>query len=218
MGATIAAVIEGLEQTYGRPAWHRRYDALDELIYTVLSQNTADVNSQRAFTRLKERFPRWEDVLIADDVEIAEAIRWGGLAQIKAPRIRRILRTILDDGGPLGLSFLATLPLDEAKKWLRKLPGVGPKTAACVLLFAFGRPVLPVDTHVYRVAKRLGLIDAQVNVERSHDLLEGLVPQDEFYAFHVNMVRHGREVCHAQRPRCNTCVLRQVCPSQWLGS
>lgn len=218
MVATITEVIAGLEQAYGCPAWHPRYDALDELIYTVLSQNTSDVNSQRAFARLKGRFPRWEDAIDADTATIAQAIQVGGLAQVKAPRLRQILQEILADRGSLDLAFLSTLPLDEAKRWLRKLPGVGPKTAACVLLFSFERPVLPVDTHVFRVARRLGLVSSKVSVERAHDLLEALVPQEELYPFHVNMVRHGREICHAQRPRCRICVLRHGCPSRWMGS
>lgn len=218
MALTITEVIAGLEQAYGRPVWHPRYDALDELIYTVLSQNTSDVNSQRAFARLRGRFPRWEDAIDADAAAIAQAIQVGGLAQVKAPRLRQILQEILADRGSLDLAFLATLPLNEAKRWLRKLPGVGPKTAACVLLFSFKRPVLPVDTHVFRVARRLGLVNSKVSVERSHDLLEALVPQEELYPFHVNMVRHGREVCHAQRPRCSICVLRHGCPSRWMES
>jgi endonuclease-3 len=183
------------------------------LIATVLSQNTADVNSHRAFAALVNRFESWESVATADVNELAEAIRAGGLADIKARRIKLILHEIREKHGSLDLSFLDNVGLTEAKAWLRQLPGVGPKTAGCVLLFSLGKPAMPVDTHVFRVAKRLGLIDTRVSVEKAHEILESLVPPKNVYEFHILMVEHGRRACKAQRPRCAACVLRGPCPT-----
>lgn len=209
----IAAVLSRLEREYGAPGWEPRYDPATELIMTILSQNTSDVNSRRAFQRLRDTFESWEDVAGADVEEIAAAIQPGGLARIKAPRLKAILGQILEERGSLDLSFLGDMPLPEAKAWLRRLPGVGPKTAGCVLLFGLGRPALPVDTHVYRVSKRLGLIGLRASVEAAHDILERMVPADRVYEFHLNMIEHGRRICHAQRPLCRRCVLRDICPS-----
>ena len=152
----------------------------------------------------------------ADVSELAEAIRAGGLADIKARRIKLILHEIREKQGSLDLSFLDNVGLAEAKAWLRQLPGVGPKTAGCVLLFSLGKPAMPVDTHVFRVAKRLGLIDARVSVEKAHEILESLVPPKNVYEFHILMVEHGRRACKAQRPRCTVCVLKGLCPSSRL--
>lgn len=159
---TIDEIISLLAQVYGARPWRARRDPVSELVFTILSQNTSDVNSQRAFNRLLNRFGSWEAVADAAVEEIAESIWGGGLARVKAPRIKGILKAILDKRGSLELDFLKDMPLAAAKSWLRELPGVGPKTAACVLLFSLGRPALPVDTHVYRVAKRLGLIGTKV--------------------------------------------------------
>lgn len=182
----------------------------------ILSQNTSDVNSHRAFENLSRTFGAWERVATADPEEIERVIRSGGLSRVKAGRIKKILQTILAERGTLDLSFLEAMPLEEAKAWLRGLPGVGPKTVGCVLLFALGRPAMPVDTHVYRVARRLGLIATGVSVERAHEILEAMVPPEEVYAFHINMVTHGRKVCRAQRPACPRCVLRELCPCAGL--
>jgi endonuclease-3 len=184
---------------------------LSELVRTILSQNTSDVNSNRAFSRLRARFPAWELLLSTGVEEIVEAIRPGGLGRIKAPRIQAALRAILAQRGDLDLSFLKEMEIHEARAWLESLDGVGPKTAACVLLFSLGRPVLPVDTHVLRVSRRVGLIDAGTSAEKAHDLLGGMLPEDAVYDFHVNMVAHGRQVCHAQRPRCDACVIAAHC-------
>jgi len=189
---------------------------MSELVRTILSQNTSDTNSGRAFSRLVARFPTWESLLGADPTAIAEAIRVGGLAGVKAPRIKAIVEEVWARLGSFDLPFLTEMPLEEAKAWLRSLPGVGPKTAACVLLFALGRPALPVDTHVYRVAKRLGLVPPRVGAEEAHGLLEGILAPDEVYPFHMSLIQHGRRICKAQRPLCPQCVLAHGCPSAVL--
>lgn len=206
-----------LRKEYGPRPPRPRQDPLSELVAVVLSQNTSDVNSHRAFAALVGRFGSWEEVAAADPGEIARAIRAGGLADIKAGRIKAILEEIGRQRGRLDLGFLNDLALDEAKAWLRGLPGVGPKTAACVLLFSLGRPAMPVDTHVYRVARRLGLIDAKASVEKAHEILEGMVHPENVYEVHMLMVEHGRRTCSARRPRCGACVLRLMCPSAHLG-
>lgn len=181
------------------------------LVQTILSQNTSDTNSGRAFRSLKASFPRWEDVASADVNDIADAIRSGGLAEIKAGRIKQALGEIQRQRGRLELDFLNELPLDEAREWLKRLPGVGTKTANCVFLFSLRRPALPVDTHVYRVARRLGIIDVRATVEKAHRLLESVVPPEKVYPFHVLIIEHGRKVCKAPRPRCDYCVLSGLC-------
>ena len=210
---TIDEIIHLLGQEYGLPQWRARTDPLSELVGAILSQNTSDVNSRRAFERLVSTFGSWERVAEASIDEIAEAIECGGLSRIKAPRIKAILDGILEDRGSLDLRFLGELPLPEAKAWLQALPGVGPKTAGCVLLFSLGRSVLPVDTHVYRVSRRLGLINSRVSPEQAHQLLEEVVPSQAFYQFHLNMLAHGRSVCRARHPVCHDCVLKQGCPA-----
>jgi len=173
---TIDDIIRLLGQEYGNPQWRPHADPLSELMAAILSQNTSDVNSHRAFQRLISTFDGWDSVARASYDEIAEAIGCGGLSRVKAPRIKAILEGIQKTRGSLDLGFLGDLPIPEAKTWLQALPGVGPKTAGCVLLFALGKPVLPVDTHVYRVSQRLGLIDSKVSPERAHQLLEEIVP------------------------------------------
>lgn len=210
---TADRVLRLLRKGYGPRAWQPGQDPLSSLIATVLSQNTSDVNSHRAFAELVRRFPRWESVAAADVHEVARTVRAGGLADIKARRIKLILHQIKMERGDLDLSFLSELGLGEAKAWLRRLPGVGPKTAGCVLLFSLGKPAMPVDTHVYRVARRLGLIDARVSVEKAHEVLESLVEPENVYEFHMLMVQHGRRTCKSQKPRCTACVLRVICPS-----
>jgi len=213
---SISGIISLLADEYGAIEWSQHRDPLSELIMTVLSQNTSDLNSRRAFDRLVARFPTWDAVAGADVEDIAQAIRPGGLAQVKAPRIKKILEQIRARRGSYDLSFLQDLPAAEAKAWLRELPGVGPKTAACVLLFSLGRPVLPVDTHIFRVAKRLGLIDSRASAERAHEVLGAMIPEEDVYRFHIHTIEHGRRVCKAQRPACHQCVLLQVCPAGQL--
>jgi endonuclease-3 len=210
---SITEIIDLLAEEYGNITWRSRTDPLSELILTILSQNTSDHNSRRAFDSLVTRFGSWKAVAEGSVEDIAEAIKLGGLAQVKAPRIKQILRQIQAQRGSLDLKFLKKMPVAESKEWLRSLPGVGPKTAACVLLFSLGKPVLPVDTHILRVAKRLGLIDSRVSAEKTHEVLGEMVPAQDVYQFHIHMIEHGRRVCKAQRPRCRECVLLKVCPT-----
>ena len=207
----IPPIYQALLAVYGQPTWRPHHPPLDELVLTILSQHTSDLNSGRAFTQLRAALPTWEAVRDAPVAAIAAAIQSGGLAQQKAPRIKGILQRIWDERGSFDLDFLRTVPLAEAKAWLAALPGVGPKTAACVLLFACGRPAMPVDTHVHRVSRRLGLVPDRATAEQTHALLEALVPPEWYYAFHLNVIKHGREVCKAPRPRCELCVLRPWC-------
>lgn len=209
----VEEIAKLLEEEYGRPAPRRKLRPLDELILTILSQHTSDVNSHRAFESLRRRFPSWEAVMDAEPAEIAEAIRSGGLAQTKAIRIKALLRRLWEEQRALELDFLCNMELGRARELLLKLGGVGPKTAACVLLFSCGMPTFPVDTHIHRVARRLGLIDAKVTAEEAHRILEAAVSPGETYSFHVNLIVHGRRVCKAQRPHCEVCPLAAVCES-----
>jgi endonuclease-3 len=216
--ARIAEIIARLDAAYGVPEWRPHGDAISELVLTILSQNTADSNSGRAFARLLESFPGWDAVADAPLPELIAAIQPGGLAPTKAPRIQAALRGIRERAGGFDVGFLRDLPIEEAREWLRSIHGVGPKTVACVLMFALGRPAMPVDTHVFRVAMRLGLIPtragkAAMTPEKAHLLLEAAVPPEDSYAFHIALIKHGRRVCGAQRPDCPACVLRDICPS-----
>jgi endonuclease-3 len=206
-----ARVHQRLLEAYQEPTWRPHMDPVSELVSTILSQNTNDVNRDVAFVRLRDRLPSWEQVRDADVQDVIDAIRPAGLANQKAPRIQEALRFITEERGRLDLDFLADWPVDEAKTWLSSMKGVGPKTAAIVLLFSMGRPAFPVDTHVHRVTKRLGLIGTGTSREKAHDDLERLVPPRDYYAFHLNVIRHGREVCTSRQPRCQVCVLRDLC-------
>jgi endonuclease-3 len=206
-------IITRLSELYGEPVWRPHGDPISELVLTILSQNTSDANSGRAFMRLRQCFPAWEAVLAAPTDEIESAIAVGGLARIKAPRIKAALEAVQEKRGGFDLEFLRDLPLHEAKAWLRELNGVGPKTAACVLMFALGRPALPVDTHVHRVAQRLGYVPATASPEKAHDILEGMLAPDDIYPFHIMLIKHGRRLCRAQRPLCEQCPLLEGCPA-----
>jgi len=206
-------IVERLSALYGEPVWRPHGDAMTELVLTILSQNTSDTNSGRAFMRLRLRFTTWEELLAADVSQIESEIAVGGLARVKAPRIKAILEELWSRLGSFDVSLLGEMPLAEAKEWLRSLPGVGPKTAACVLMFALGRPALPVDTHVHRVAQRLGLVPAKMGAERSHDLLEAMLTPEKIYPFHISLIKHGRRLCKAQRPLCEQCPLLAGCPA-----
>ena len=208
---TTVLVHGRLLQAYGEPEWRPHLDPVSELVSTILSQNTNDVNRDVAFDRLRERLPTWEEVRDADVEMVVEAIRPAGLANQKGPRIQESLRTITRERGELSLDFLADWPVEEAKAWLSSMKGVGPKTAAIVLLFSLGRPAFPVDTHVHRVTKRLGLIGPRVSREKAHVELEALVPPADYYAFHLNLIRHGRQVCSSRKPRCEECLLNDQC-------
>ena len=209
--ARIDSVHLKLLEAYGEPLWRNSLPPLDQLISTILSQNTNDVNRDRAFKQLRQRFPSWNQVRDASAEEVVDAIRPAGLANQKGPRIQMALRRITEERGELSLGFLADLPLEEARSWLLSFHGVGPKTAAIVLLFSLGRPAFPVDTHVHRVSQRLGLISERTSAEKAHQLLEVQLSPQWFYAFHVNVIRHGRRVCHARRPECEGCVLSDLC-------
>ncbi len=199
-----------LNSLYGEPAWRQALPPVDELVCTILSQNTNDVNRDVAFDRLRAEFPSWEAVRDAPLDQVVEAIRPAGLANQKGPRIQNALRVLSEQRGELSLDFLTDLPLEEARSWLVSLPGVGPKTAAIVLLFALGRPAFPVDTHVHRVTGRLGLIP-KMSAEKAHVALEEIVPDEHYYAFHLNVIRHGRQVCQARKPKCGECALQAYC-------
>lgn len=210
--ATRALTIhEVLKEKYGDQEWHPHRDPVDQLVNTILSQNTNDVNRDRAYEQLRERFPTWEAVRDADPAEVREAIRPAGLANSKGPAIQRALRRISEERREINLDFLAEMSLDEAKNWLTSLNGVGPKTAAIVLLFSFNRPAFPVDTHIHRVSRRLGIIGPKVSREKAHDLLAALLLPETYYAFHLNLIEHGRRVCHARQPRCEGCSLLTLC-------
>ena len=209
----VHAVLRRLEKAYGKRSWKRGRPPLDSLIGTILSQNPNDRNSGAAMVRLREVFRDWDEVADAPLRHVAAAIRTAGLHQQKARSIRAVLRRIRDHRGRVSLDFLRRRPTATVKSYLLDLPGVGPKTAACVLMFSLRRPVLPVDTHVHRVSRRLGLIGPKVSAEKAHDLLAEIVPPDKVYAFHVLLIQHGRQICHARRPDHAACVLRDLCPS-----
>ncbi len=203
---------------YGLPVMEPHGDALSELILTVLSQSTNDRNRDVAFLRLRGRFPSWEAVRDAPLAAVEEAIRPGGISRVKSARIQAILRAIAP-AGPISLEFLAELPLGEARDYLVALPGVGRKTAACVLLFSFGVQDVPVDTHVSRVGTRLGLFRPGAPLHEQHEEMLALTPHGAALELHVNMLRHGRHLCHARSPECSRCALARMCPwRQALGS
>ncbi|MDO8589543.1 MAG: endonuclease III [Armatimonadota bacterium] len=204
-------VCDFLESAYGRPEWVRHNPPLDELVLTILSQNTTSANCRRAFASLRTAFPTWEEVMEAPVERIAQSIHVGGLSGIKAGRIKQILRRIHEQQGRLELNHLDALPMRQALEYLSGFEGVGPKTAACVLLFSLGKPAMPVDTHVHRVSARVGLIPPAASAEAAHELLREIVPAKRVYSFHMNLVRLGREICRPREPRCDECVLNREC-------
>ncbi len=216
MTPPVREMLDSLGALYGEPVHAPSGDPLAELILTVLSQNTADTNSGRAFIQMMRRYRSWAAIADAPPDELIATIQNGGLAQQKGPRIQAILRAVHERSPAWDLGFLSELPFDEARAWLRSLPGVGPKTAACVLLFALGLPALPVDTHVERVAKRLGLIEAKLTAEQAHVALEALVPAELYYRFHMLLIKHGRRTCAARNPACDRCPLERGCPASSL--
>jgi endonuclease-3 len=184
---------------------------MDELISTILSQNTNDINRDRSFTSLREKFSTWEKVRDAEPDRVIEAIRMAGLANQKGPRIQAILKEITELRGELDLGFLAELPTDEARQWLMQFNGVGPKTTAIVLLFSLGKPAFPVDTHIYRVTGRLGIRPERMSADKSHAFLEQLLSQEAYYPAHLNLIRLGRDTCHARQPDCIHCPVNDLC-------
>ena len=208
----LRAIARRLAKAYGTPPPPRHLPPLEELVLTVLSQHTSDTNRDRAYADLRRRFADWDEVADAPLPALARAIRRGGLGPTKAVRIRAMLRGIRDGGVPLDDRAFTAMTDQGLWDTLVALPGVGPKTAACVLLFSLDRPFFPVDTHVHRVAKRLGLVPARADAVATQASFQQSVADDEMYPLHMNLIRHGREVCTAERPRCSECVLRDLCP------
>jgi endonuclease-3 len=196
---------------FGYPVWRNPLPALDELVSTILSQNTNDTNRDVAFDALRENFPTWEAVRDADEEEVIDAIRPAGLANQKGPRIQNVLRQITEMRGALDLSFLKEYTPQAATKWLVQFKGVGPKTAAIVLQFSLDLPAFPVDTHIYRITGRLGLRPEKMNADQAHPHMEALLPPETYYPAHLNIIRLGREICHARKPQCTQCPLTDLC-------
>jgi endonuclease III len=207
----VKHITQNLEAAYGVPVNDSPYDPLSELILTILSQSTTDTNSRRAFENLKRRFPDWESARRARASSIAAAIKSGGLANAKSMVIKNALNEIKKRRGSLDLSFLHTSPVEEAREFLTSLAGVGPKTAACVLLFACNRKIFPMDVHILRITKRIGLVPERFSDEQSHKRMENLVPPNKHYSLHVNLIRHGRQICRPQNPKCDKCPLVEQC-------
>ncbi|HSL09879.1 MAG TPA: endonuclease III [Actinomycetota bacterium] len=216
----MRTILKRLEARFGELAPPRSVDALDELILTVLSQHTSDLNAERAFRSLRAAFPTWTDVVAAPVPLLTDTIRAGGLANTKAPRIQAILRAVHDREGAYDLSSLRAMSDGQARAYLTSLPGVGPKTAAVVLSFALGRDAIPVDTHVHRTSRRLGLVPTKTSAEAADRLLHALVPDGSRTSLHVALIRLGREICKAPTPRCHVCPLRDLCPTapHYLGA
>jgi len=207
------AVHRRLLEAYGEPRWRHPLPPVAELVSTILSQNTNDLNRDRAFAALRAAFPTWEAVRDAPASAVVRAIRPAGLANQKGPRIQAVLRSITEERGRLDLRFLRRLPPDQAAAWLMRFKGVGRKTASIVLLFSLGLPAFPVDTHIHRLSGRLGLRPPRASLDQTHDLLARTFPPETYYAAHLNLIRHGRQVCRARRPDCPACVLRRICPT-----
>ena len=209
--ARTKRIIAVLEKRFGVPVWGGPRDPLDALIRTILSQNTNDANSGRAYERLKKRFPTWEEVRAADVRDIGDAIRVGGLANLKAERIKGVLGWLEKTHGALNLDFIRDQEPDEVIRILGALKGVGIKTISVVLLFACGKEIFPVDTHIHRISRRLGLAPQNASPEKVHEVMQDLVPQGKAYSFHLNLLRFGRTICHARNPRCDPCPLTEEC-------
>lgn len=209
--AKYPPVATALTEVYGLLDWSRQQGGMDELVSCILSQSTNDVNRDRAFARLKEAYPDWEAVRYAELGELTDVIRPAGLANQKAPRIQNVLQIIFEEVGEYSIDFLNDRSVEEAKAWLCSLRGVGPKTAAIVLCFAYGRPAFPVDTHIYRVSKRIGFIPERLSADDAHPVMEAIVPPDDYYQFHIQLIQHGRDTCHARKPACERCAITEFC-------
>lgn len=204
-------IVQNLENTFGEPKLKAQSDPLAMLVSIILSQATSDANSARTFKNLTEKFKSWNDVLAADETEIADAIRLGGLANQKAKVIKELLVQIKAKHGSLSLKFLGKLPDTEARDYLLQFRGIGPKTVACTLLFALHKEVFPLDTHIFRVLKRMGILPEKITDEKAHKMLDELVPHGKFYSLHVNLIRLGRGICRPREPLCETCPLIEYC-------
>ena len=205
------SILSTLQESYGPANWRKGYEPISELVFTILTQNTSDKNAEKAFNKLTSHFADMDQLLEADITQIQPLIAEAGLSNIKAPRIKNALKTIKARRGALDLWFLQALPPKQAKEWLRSIDGVGPKTAAVVLCLSLGIPALPVDTHVHRVTKRIGLIEPKVSAERAHDELEAIVKPADMLEFHMQIIRHGRTICQSRSPRCQECPLARDC-------
>lgn len=206
----LVKVIEILERAYGVPVVQSA-DPVDLLVLTILSQNTSDINSSRAFEQLKRRFGSYTEILNASEEEIADAIRPGGLADMKAARIKGALERLRDDFGSVDLSPLKRMSAVEARNYLKSIPGIGPKTASVLMLFGFDMSAMPVDTHVYRVSRRMGLVPENASIEETQRILEEITPREKYISLHINLIRHGRLVCKARNPLCKKCEVKELC-------
>lgn len=204
-------IIGNLERAYGTPENNFTHDPLDMLVQIILSQATSDTNSGRAYASLKAHFPMWDDALAADETALADAIRSGGLANQKARTIKSVLRQIKDEHGALDLSFLNDRATPDAVRYLSSFRGIGPKTVACTLLFACRKDIFPLDTHIFRVLRRIGLIPQKCTDARAHEIMNGRVPEGKHYSFHVNLIRHGRALCRPRDPACERCPVVEYC-------
>ena len=211
---SVSELLERLSTEYGAFVWKPRYSPAEELVFTILSQHTTDINSERAFKNLMSIFGSIEAIAAADVAKIEDAIRSAGLFRTKAPRIKKVLNDIYSELGSFDLSFLAEMPLADAKTWLKRWDGIGPKTAAIILCFSLGLPAMPVDTHIHRVSKRLGLIGPTTSADQAHDILESMVPAENVFEFHLFLITHGRQICKALRPKCDDCLFESTCPSR----
>ena len=209
--ARLVQVQDRLRHRFGTPTWHVKLPAVDELVCTILSQNTNDINRDKAFKALKERYPNWEAVRDADPAELRSVIRIAGLANQKGPNIQAALRDITEERGEIDLDWLKEKDPEEARKWLVKLRGVGPKTAAIVMVFALGMPAFPVDTHIYRVTGRIGLRPRDLDISKTHAYMEQIADPDDFGSLHLNLINLGREICQARKPKCPICPIIDLC-------
>ncbi len=209
--AKYGAIAAALTEVYGELDWSRNQDGMDELVSCILSQSTSDTNRDQAFARLKSSYDSWHAVRHAELAELTDVIRPAGLANQKAPRIQEALATIHAKTGEYSIDFLDDLSIEAAKAWLVSLKGIGPKTAAIVLCFAYGRPAFPVDTHIYRVSKRIGFIPEKLSANDAHPVMEAIVPAADYYQFHIQLIQHGRATCHARKPACERCAITQRC-------
>ena len=207
----LRLVNERLNLAFGFPEWRNPLPAVDELVSTFLSQNTNDVNRDKAFAAICERYADWDEVCEADPDEFMQVIRVAGLANQKGPNIQAALRRIREERGEINLEWLRELPVEEAREWLLSFKGVGRKTAAIVLLFSLGMPAFPVDTHIYRVSGRIGIRPQAIDVDTAHQYLEAAADPAEYYAMHLNLIRLGREICQARKPACGRCPLVEIC-------
>ncbi len=204
-------VYESLREVYGELEWRTGQSPMDELVSCILSQNTNDRNRDMAFDALQARYETWQAVVDAPEDELIDTIRSAGLANQKGPRIQGALKQIKAEQGAYNIDFLADMPIDEAKDWLTSLNGIGPKTAAIVLCFGFNLPAFPVDTHVHRTGKRIGFLPDKISADRAHPVMEAIVPPEHYYAFHIYLIRHGRDTCNARTPHCERCPLTAYC-------